>query len=86
MKPETANKINLYLNKPEITELLNEYAEVEISRLLNQLEFSTDLANIRYLQGQIFELRKLSKLRETAINVIDSERKSRTWQNEHSKP
>ena len=86
MKSETANKINLYLNKPEITELLNEYAEVEIARLLNQLEFSTDLANIRYLQGQIFELRKLSKLRETAINVIESERKSRTWQNEHFKP
>lgn len=86
MTPEIANKINLYLNKPEITELLNEYTQHQINLLMNQLEYSTDLSTIRYLQGQISELRKLAKLRETAINVIDTERKSRTWQKEHSKP
>lgn len=86
MKPEIANKINLYLNKPEITELIKEFVEQEIVTLQKTLEFCKDFMEVRYIQGRIFELRRLANLRETAINVISSERETRKWQNEHSKP
>lgn len=85
MKAEIANKINLYLNKPEITECLKEYVEDEISLLFKQLEFTTDLSTIRYLQGRIFELRQFAQLRETALSVVDSERQKK-WQSGQSQP
>lgn len=86
MTPELANKINLYLNKPEITELIRELAEYEISLLQKTLEFSKDFTEVRYIQGRIFELRKLQNLRQSAMDIINTERASRQWQSEQSKP
>ncbi len=49
-------------------ETLKEYIEYRVNSIHNLLETSTDQTSL--LQGKIQELRKLSQVRDTAINVL----------------
>lgn len=58
---------------PGSYDILNEYVNYRISMLHSQLERAKDLQRIAEIQGAIDELRLLSKLRETAVNVLKVE-------------
>lgn len=75
MDVKVAHSVNANLNHPSITIALQEYADYRINKLRDQLEVSKDSTKISELQGAIEELRKLYKIRDTALAVLENDRK-----------
>ncbi len=52
---------------------LQDYAEAKIKRLHTELETSSELDRVKYIQGQIQELRELIRIQDTVQKVITQE-------------
>lgn len=52
------------------------YAEERILELVKQLEIEDDIYKIKYLQGSIAELRRLTKAADTAMNIWKQEERT----------
>ena len=70
MKKETASQILYKFNTPAIMDVLNLYIDERLDRLTQALEGASELITVRFLQGQISELRKLKEIRTHASQVI----------------
>jgi hypothetical protein len=67
-----AEKINLTLNTPKIVDVLVEYVNDRIEINRRALEISKDADDRLRYQGRIAELRKIAKIREDAIAVLEN--------------
>lgn len=70
MDKPTSNKILHALNYDSFSALAL-YAESEVTKIQRALEVSSDFTEIRYLQGRLLELRKLTRLREILKEISD---------------
>ena len=67
-----AEKINSTLNTPKIMDVLVEYINDRIEVNRKALETSKDADDRLRYQGHISELRKIMKIREDAIAVLEN--------------
>lgn len=70
MDKPTSNKILHAFNYDSFSALAL-YAESEMAKIQRALEVSSDFIEIRYLQGRLLELRKLTRLREILKEIPD---------------
>lgn len=64
MKPEVIRKMLAVVNNKQNVDRLNAYAEDRIEYILKQLEQCSTLEEMKTLQGQIKEVRRLQTLHE----------------------
>lgn len=72
MDKPTANKLRTSFNYGFFT-ALQDHAEENIKRLHRELETATDMDRVRFIQGQILELRRLIGLQDTINAVVKQE-------------
>lgn len=70
MKPEVAKLLANTLSQPHVYKALTEYTKERIESLHFDLERVKDYNRISEIQGAIDELRRIEKLRESAMDVV----------------
>jgi hypothetical protein len=68
MNRQLAQKIISLLDSPDHVQTLADYAEAEIQQCYQNLEGCTDLIQMAQNQGAISALKRLKKLRDTAVS------------------